>query len=79
MAEVVFKSWQEEIRDQEAQLRVEVGLQQTRDSLQVVLEERFGTLPEPLVQQINAVTDLTRLRASLRQAVHIQSLDELQL
>src|SRR5207237_683734 len=37
---------------------------------------RFGELPEPLLQQIEALDDLERLNAALDQVVQVKSLDE---
>jgi hypothetical protein len=75
MGEVVFKSWQEDMAEERAQ----VALRQTRIALRAVLEERFGGLPEDLVQRLESATDLAALLACIRQAVHVRSLDELQL
>jgi hypothetical protein len=50
-----------------------------REDLRIVLEERFGPLPVALVQQIEASDDCQRLEAVLRQVVHLQRLDDLQL
>jgi hypothetical protein len=55
------------------------ALRACREDVRLVLEERFGPLPEELVQRIEATEDLQRLEACIRQSVHIQSLDELQL
>ena len=43
------------------------------------LEERFGSLPEGVVQRIEAATDLERLRSAMRQVVHMADLSELDL
>jgi hypothetical protein len=50
-----------------------------REDLRLLLEERFGPLPEALIQRIEAMDDLERLRAALRQVVHLNSLSELEL
>lgn len=50
-----------------------------RENLRRWLEERFGTLPEALVQRIEAIEDAQRLRAALRQVVRLNSLAELAL
>jgi putative YhgA-like transposase len=50
-----------------------------RENLRLLLEERFGPLPEALVQQIEGIEDIERLRTGLRQAVHLKSLAELKL
>jgi hypothetical protein len=55
------------------------ALRAIRQSLRLLLEERFGRLPKALVRRIEATEDLTRLQAAIRQGVHINSLDELQL
>lgn len=54
-------------------------LRALRDSLRILLEERFHTLPEALRQRIEATADVTKLQSCLRQAVHIRSPEELQL
>ncbi|HJT76156.1 MAG TPA: Rpn family recombination-promoting nuclease/putative transposase [Gemmataceae bacterium] len=76
MSQQVMQDW-----EQEAFARGEArgAFRNAREILRDVLSERFGELPEALVQRIEAVEDLARLRAAIRQAVHIQSLDELQL
>jgi hypothetical protein len=51
----------------------------SRENLRLLLEERFGSLPEELVQQIESIDDLKRLRAGLRQVVHVKTLEELKL
>jgi hypothetical protein len=50
-----------------------------RNALKEVLEEKFGPLPEPLIQRIDTTADLDRLRAAARQVLHISALDELAL
>jgi hypothetical protein len=68
----IVKEWQ-------AQGESRGRLETSRETLKFQLEERFGTLPEELVQRIQGTTDLPRLQAALRQVVHISTLDELQL
>jgi hypothetical protein len=50
-----------------------------RADLRDLLQERFGTVPEAVRQRIEATTDPERLRAALRQVLHIKAPDELQL
>lgn len=50
-----------------------------RGNLRMLLEERFGPVPEALAQQIEALEDLERLRALFRRALQINSLSELRL
>lgn len=64
-------------RDQEMLVRGEVRA--SRVDLQMVLEERFGSLSEGLVQRIEAIDDLDRLRRLFRQALRSPSLDALEL
>lgn len=45
----------------------------------MLLEDRFGALPAPLVAQIEAADDLDRLRAAIRQVLHLPSLADLAL
>jgi hypothetical protein len=72
MSEVAWKTWDEATLER-GELR---GL---RKALQEVLEEKFGPLPDALVQRIEAATDPDRLRTAIRQVLHIQSLGELPL
>jgi hypothetical protein len=44
-----------------------------------LLEDRFGSLPDDLLHQINGVTDLDRLERAIRQCPTLGSLDDLQL
>jgi hypothetical protein len=50
-----------------------------RNILRQFLTERFGVLPEGVLQQIDQATDLGRLATAIRQAFIIKSLDELKL
>ena len=68
----IVEEWREEAR-------VEARLATCRETLQALLEERFGAVPRKWARRIQQTTDLARLKAALRQVVHIQSLDELQL
>ncbi len=43
------------------------------------LEDRFGSLPDDLLHEINGVTDLERLEGAIRQCPTLGSLEELQL
>ncbi len=54
-------------------------LRARREDLRLFLEDRFGPLPEDLIQRIEANENLASLHNALRQALHIQSLDELSL
>ena len=72
----MFKTILEEERDQG---RSEGELLAARKHLRMLLEEKFGNLPDPVVQQINTSTDLGRLEAALRQVHRLGRLEDLQL
>lgn len=50
-----------------------------REILLALLEDRFGTLPEDLIQRVQAVKDVDRLKGALREVIHLHSLEELRL
>ena len=51
----------------------------SRTHLRDLLQERFGTVPESVRQRIEAANDPERLGAALRQVLHINTPEELQL
>lgn len=55
--------------------RVEIA----REAVLDVLRDRFTTVPPAVEARIQAAADLTRLKAALRQALHINAPDELTL
>jgi hypothetical protein len=70
--ELAKQTWEQE-------MMARAQLINTRESLRIVLEERFGPLPEALMRQIESIDDPERLRTGLRQVVHISTLAELKL
>jgi len=54
-------------------------LREARGMLRLLLEDRFGPLPEALIGQIEAADDLEELRAAIRAVQHLRSLDALAL
>jgi hypothetical protein len=58
---------------------IEGALLSARTSLRIVLEKRFGALPETVAHRIEASTDPERLLAALLQAVVANQFDEIQL
>jgi hypothetical protein len=62
----------EEIRDQGC-------LESCRDVLLGLLEDRFGPVPEEVVQRIKAATDLAKLKAAALRAPSLPSLNDLPL
>jgi hypothetical protein len=80
MSETVERTWAEEM---EARIGARAEAQGKRDSLRDVLctllADFFGTLPDALVQQIQACEDVERLKSAIRQVPRVQSLDQFQL
>ena len=61
-----------------AEAQMEEGqLKQARQMLREHMEDRFGPLPETLLQQIEAQSDLARLSAAARQVYRVKSRDEI--
>jgi hypothetical protein len=54
-------------------------LDEARELLQGLLEEKFGAVPEPIRQRIQATTDLARLHAAARRVIRLGSLDAFDL
>jgi uncharacterized protein YicC (UPF0701 family) len=74
-----LKEWNMQQSQQVLEWQAEAALQTCRDVLRMLLEDRFGSLPEALGQKIDTTEDLERLRAAMRQVSKIQSADELPL
>jgi hypothetical protein len=75
-------AWKVALKDwnmQESQFVLELQAAAKRESLKMVLEERFGPLPADLAHHIDAITDLKRLDQLLRAAVHVNKPEELPL
>jgi hypothetical protein len=49
-----------------------------RDAVMEVLETRFGTVPQTIVDGLERITDVDLLKTLLRNAIAVQSLDEFQ-
>jgi predicted transposase YdaD len=62
-----------------AEGKAEGRLDNARELLQGLLEEKFGALPEAVRQRIQAASDLARLNAAVRGVLHLGSLEQLQL
>ena len=54
------------------------SLKARREDLRLLLEDRFGPLPELVAQRIEAMNDLQRLSGLFRQALRVTSLTELE-
>jgi hypothetical protein len=72
MAQTIGITWEQEVFAR-GELRA------TRADLRAFLEERFGQLPEVLVQRIENTDDLERLKSGIRQGAKINALDQLVL
>jgi hypothetical protein len=72
MSETIGQTWEQE-------LLLRGQLRERRESLRMLLEERFGPLPEAVRQQIESSDDLARLRRAFQQALRVASLDDLEL
>ena len=80
MSETVFKSADQEMLERGEVLgEVRGQLANCRQNLRLLLEERFGPLPEALGAQIEGSEDLERLRAGLKRLLHVTALDEFAL
>jgi hypothetical protein len=55
------------------------AVESLREALRDVMIDRFGELSRELVQKIDAIDDVERLKAALRQVHRIDTLEELQL
>jgi hypothetical protein len=62
-----------------AEGEVKGRLGEVREMLVGLLEDKFGALPESVLQRIGATTDLARLKTATRRVSHLASLEELQL
>jgi hypothetical protein len=80
MTKTIAEAWMEEgMAKGLVKGRAEGELQASRRLLRMFLEDAFGALPEAVVQQIEATTDLQRLQAAVHQAPRLQRLEDLQL
>lgn len=67
MEKTIAQAWKEEAR-----------IEQARIDVQNVLEVRFGSIPEPIIQKIAALDDLGKLSAAHKLAIQIPKLDDFQ-
>jgi hypothetical protein len=74
-----LKEWTMQQSQQVLEWQAEAALQTRREDLRMLLEDRFGPLPEALRQRIDTTEDMELLRAAMRQVYKVQSGDELSL
>jgi hypothetical protein len=80
MAQTIAEAWMEEGHAKGLTEGLTEGqLKEARTLLRQLLEGRFGALPEALVQQINATTELARLHNAVLQILRIGKLEDLTL
>jgi hypothetical protein len=72
MSETIGQTWEQE-------LLLRGQLQERRESLRMLLEDRFGPVPETVVQRIESTDDLDALRRAFQQALRIATLADLEL
>jgi hypothetical protein len=74
-----LKEWNMQQSQQVLEWQVEAALQKCREYLRMLLEDRFGPLPEALRQKIDTSEDMEGLQQAFRQALRLQRLEDLQL
>jgi predicted transposase YdaD len=84
MSQQVEEKWEQWARERGMEIGREEGLAEGelrahRANLRDLIEDRFGSVPEAVQQQIDGCQDVNRLRAAVRQVYRIESLDQLQL
>ncbi|MBV9124246.1 MAG: Rpn family recombination-promoting nuclease/putative transposase [Planctomycetes bacterium] len=84
MSQSIGMTWEQELlaegkAEGKAQGLAEGALRTCKDNLKALLEARFGTLSETMVQRIEAATDLERLKAGIPQVLRMVAPEELQL
>ena len=84
MTQAVEKSWADEMMERGIERGMERGrvtgaMETSRRYLRGLLEQRFGALPEALVQRIEGTEDLPRLEACIFSVQKLKSLDEIPL
>ncbi len=83
MSETIEQTWEQELVTREQQMlergTVRGQIQEARNTLQRLLVKRFGPLPETVVQRIQAVEDLERLRNAVDRVYQMTSVAELEL
>jgi hypothetical protein len=76
MFEHIEQTWEQELLTRG---RAEGELRARREDVRLVLEKRFGPLPEALAQRLEAANDPERLKTFLVEALGVSSLEELNL
>lgn len=82
MSEIIEGSWEQELLARgeargEAQGEARGRVLSRRDDLRLLLEERFGPLPQQLLDRIDSIDDIEELGKLFRAALRVTSLDQL--
>jgi hypothetical protein len=76
MSETIEKTWEQEMFERgESHGRVLAR----REDLRILLEERFGSLPDRVTRKIEETDDIERLSQAIRQVLRMTSLEEFSL
>jgi hypothetical protein len=76
MSETIEQTWEQELL---ARGQAHGQIREARSALRTLLEERLGSLPESVIQRLEAIDDLERLRQLFRRGLQGASLAELDL
>jgi hypothetical protein len=76
LSRAVVDTWEQELVGRG---RAEGAISTRQEDLRLLLEARFGPLPEALIAQIAAIHDADLLRDALQQVVRLRALEDLTL
>jgi hypothetical protein len=76
MSETIEQTWEQELI---ARGEARGQLQEARHMLRLALDRRFGTLPDALLREIEALDDLERLHGAFERALGVNTLAEFNL
>jgi hypothetical protein len=74
-----LKGWNMKVSQQVLEWQMEGAVLNARETLRILLEDRFGSLPETLLQRIDSTDDASRLQQACRQVLRLQKLEDLKL
>jgi Putative transposase, YhgA-like len=79
MAKSLGLTWEQAEEIRVAESAKQSQLRTRKEDLRALLEKRFGTLPDAVLQRIETATDAVRLKDGILQALEIDAPDELDL
>jgi hypothetical protein len=77
MSKTLGQTWEEWAEQRKAEGKAEGRIQTRQEDIRLLLEERFGEVPDDILRKIEGTTDADRLNDWFRQAARARSLDEL--